>query len=147
MEQNQLVSIIIPAYNTEKYFSRMMECVIDQTYKNLQIIVVDDGSIDGTSEIAKKYADNDSRVEFYSQTNQGVSAARNHGLQNVRGEKIFFFDSDDSFEPDLVEKCLLYSKSNNVTSVLYGYADWIDGNIEKEHKFEIHGNYRGGGYR
>lgn len=142
--EEQLVSVIVPAYNTEKYISDMLYCLENQTYKNLQIIFVDDGSTDGTAQIIRNAVAMDKRIEYYFQKNQGVSAARNFGMAKARGEKIFFFDSDDTFEFDLIEECMRYAKANNVQSVLYGYADKKNGKIEKEHKFHIHGKFEGG---
>ncbi|MGN0316399.1 MAG: glycosyltransferase family 2 protein [Lachnospira sp.] len=137
----QLVSIIVPAYNTGNFINNMLQCLINQTYQNLQIIIIDDGSTDETAEIIYSYAKIDSRIEYYYQSNQGVSAARNYGLEKVRGTKLFFFDSDDTFELNLIEECIKYSNDNKVESVLYGYADKINNIICNEHKFNIHGNF------
>ena len=142
--EKQLVSVVIPAYNTEKYISDMLTCLENQTYKNMQIIVIDDGSTDETAQIIKRHAKNDERIEYYHQNNQGVSAARNYGMEKVRGEKLFFFDSDDTFEPNLIQECMQYALENKVESVLYGHADKVNGKITKEHKFHIHGNFEGG---
>lgn len=92
LEKGDLVSIVIPAYNTEKYIKPMIESLKAQTYRNLQVIFVDDGSCDGTAEIIKEYQSEDHRVEYYYQKNQGVSIARNNGLKRVKGKKLFFFD-------------------------------------------------------
>lgn len=100
---NLMVSVIVPAFNTEKYIGKMIECVLAQTYTNLQLIFIDDGSTDKTSEIIKQYQGGDSRIEYYYQDNSGVSAARNFGLTKAIGDKVFFFDSDDTFEPILLK--------------------------------------------
>ena len=142
--EKKLVSVVIAAYNTEHYISDMLTCLENQTYKNIQIIIVDDGSTDKTAQIIKKYAKKDERIEYYYQNNQGVSAARNYGMEKVRGEKLFFLDSDDTFEFDLIQECMNYALENNVDSVLYGHADKVNGEITKEHKFHIHGNFVGG---
>lgn len=134
------VSVIVPAYNTELYIKDMIECLINQTYKNIQMIFVNDGSTDKTEEIIKSFKDD--RIEYYYQENAGVSAARNLGISKAKGDKIFFFDSDDTFEYTLIEKCMEYSKINNVESVLYGYADKINGEISNEHSFKIDGCYK-----
>lgn len=143
LEKGDLVSVVIPAYNTEKYIESMIESLKEQTYQNLQIIFIDDGSIDGTAEIIKKYQNEDHRVEYYYQKNQGVSSARNYGLEKVIGKKLFFFDSDDTFEKDLIERCVDFAIAQNVEAVLYGYADKISGQKKNEHIFELHGEFRG----
>lgn len=138
-----MVSVIVPAFNTEKYIGKMIECVLAQTYTNLQLIFIDDGSTDKTSEIIKQYQGGDSRIEYYYQDNSGVSAARNFGLTKAIGDKVFFFDSDDTFEPNLIEECLSYAHKNDVESVLYGYGNRINGKVKSEHKFELNGTFRG----
>ena len=141
---NKLISIIVPAYNTENYIEDMLICLENQTYKNLQIIVIDDGSTDKTASIILKYAKKDSRIEYYYQKNSGVSAARNEGLKKVKGEKIFFFDSDDTFVSELIKRCVDFSNDNNVETVIYGYSSKSNGIVGKQHKFELSGCYRGG---
>ena len=142
LEKGDLVSIVIPAYNTEKYIKPMIESLKAQTYRNLQVIFVDDGSCDGTAEIIKEYQREDHRVEYYYQKNQGVSIARNNGLKRVKGKKLFFFDSDDTFENDLIESCVNFAIAQSVDAVLYGYADKVLGKKENEHVFELHGSFR-----
>lgn len=142
LKKGELVSIVIPAYNTEQYIQPMIDSLKKQSYKNLQVIFVDDGSIDKTADIIKKYQSEDARVEYYYQKNQGVSKARNYGIRKVKGKKLFFFDSDDTFESELIMKCVDYAIENQVDAVLYGYADKTPGKIENEHVFEMHGNYR-----
>lgn len=100
---NALVSIIIPAYNTEQYIHRAIESSIRQTYKNIEIIIIDDGSTDGTLGVAQSYEPKDSRVKVIHQENKGVSSARNHGIREAKGEFITFLDSDDWFEDNAVE--------------------------------------------
>ena len=134
------VSVIVPAYNTDAYIERMIMCLLKQTYKNLQLIFIDDGSTDKTAEIIKSFTD--PRIEYYYQNNSGVSAARNSGLNKATGDKIFFFDSDDTFEPSLIRDCIEYAKANNIESVLYGYGNKIDGKITNEHVFRLDGIYR-----
>ena len=90
----KLVSVIIPAYNIEDYIGRCLDSIISQTYKNLEIIVVDDGSRDYTGEILDNYAKKDQRVRVWHIPNGGQSAARNLGIDNVYGTYIVFIDSD-----------------------------------------------------
>lgn len=91
----QMVSIIIPVYNVENYLEKCIESVINQDYSNLQIILVDDGSIDKSGKICDKYANRDSRIEVVHKKNGGLSAARNTGLELANGDFIAFVDSDD----------------------------------------------------
>lgn len=108
----QLISVIVPMYNVEKYISQCLESLIKQTYKNLEIIVIDDGSTDQSLNIAKRYAKYDNRVKVYSFANAGVSEARNRGLRLAKGDYIAFVDSDDWTAEDmyriLVEKMIKY---------------------------------------
>lgn len=92
---NPLISVIIPAYNSDRYLGRCLESIIDQTYKNLEIIVVNDGSTDETRRIAEEYARRDSRIRVIHQTNKGLVAARKAGLEIASGEYISAVDSDD----------------------------------------------------
>ena len=98
-----IVSIIIPVYNCEKYIARCLNSLINQTYSNIEIILVNDGSNDKSEDIIKEFAKNDNRIKLYNQTNQGVSAARNTGLDKATGKYIMFVDADDYIELDMVE--------------------------------------------
>lgn len=100
---DELVSVIIPAYNAEDFISRALDSLIAQTYENWQAIVVDDGSVDGTAEICKSYRRKDERFVCISKENGGVSAARNTGIENAEGKYICFLDADDFFEPHYIE--------------------------------------------
>ncbi|MDE5722541.1 MAG: glycosyltransferase family 2 protein [Clostridia bacterium] len=128
-----LVSIIIPAYNTVDYVAHMLDCVISQTYTKLQIIIINDGSDDGTETIIEKYARLDNRIEVLKLNRSGVSAARNSGLSKAKGEKIFFWDSDDIIELTAVEECLNFAQEKNCQTVLYGYANRTNGVVESKH--------------
>jgi glycosyltransferase involved in cell wall biosynthesis len=101
MDNTPLVSIIIPCYNREAYISDAIESCLKQTYKNIEIIVVDDGSTDRSVEIVKRYGD---LISLITQSNQGVSAARNKGLFSASGEYIVMLDSDDWLSYDIIQK-------------------------------------------
>ena len=103
MQKKKKISIIIPVYNVEKYLSRCLESVINQSYKNIEIIIVNDGSTDNSFDICNKYKKKDKRVILIDQNNQGLSGARNTGLKHATGEYICFIDSDDYVEKDYVE--------------------------------------------
>lgn len=129
-----LVSVIIPAYNTESYIEAMLNCVINQTYRNLEIIIIDDGSIDHTPQIIDNFAQKDTRIVAVHIENSGVSNARNKGIQLSHGEKIFFWDSDDIVELDTIEKVVKFSQNKNVESVLYSYSNRTN-NVNSEKHF------------
>ena len=94
-KNSPLISVIIPVYNVEKYLPRCLDSVVKQTYTNLEIILIDDGSTDNSLKLCQNYAQKDKRIRIFHQENQGVSAARNLGLDKATGEFITFIDSDD----------------------------------------------------
>lgn len=104
---NPLVSILIPVYNVEAYLPQCLDSVIGQTYMNLQIVVLDDGSTDKSWEIMQDYAQKDNRIEIYRQDNVGVATTRNNLLEKIKGEYFLFIDSDDWVERDIVEYLLM----------------------------------------
>lgn len=100
-----IVSVIIPIYNIEEYIVKCVESVTEQTYSNLQIILVDDGSTDGGM-ICNLLAQKDAQIEVLHKENGGLYSARNAGLSAVKGEYIFFLDADDYIMPQLIERCV-----------------------------------------
>lgn len=112
--KNNLISVIIPVYNNEQYLSRCIDSVINQTYKNLEIILVDDGSTDNSGKICDEYALKDNRIKVIHKENGGVSSARNVGLDIAKGEYIGFVDSDDYIEKDMYEFLYNLILNNNV---------------------------------
>lgn len=101
---NDIISIIIPVYNTEKYLRKCLTSIIAQTYEYLEIIIVDDGSGDNSSMICDEFANKDKRIKvFHKKTNEGLSAARNFGIEHATGKYIGFVDSDDWIESDMFE--------------------------------------------
>ena len=97
------ISVIVPVYNVEQYLPQCLDSIINQTYKNLEIICVDDGSPDNSGKILDEYAKKDKRIKVIHQENQGVSVARNTGLDNATGKYIGFVDPDDWIEADYYE--------------------------------------------
>lgn len=97
------VSILIPVYNAESFLQECFDSIINQSYSNLQIVAIDDGSTDGSFSIMLDYAEKDTRFEIYQQVNQGVSATRNHLLEKVKGDYVLFVDSDDWIELETIE--------------------------------------------
>ena len=106
----QLVSVIVPVYNTEEYLDECIESIVFQTYKNLQIILIDDGSTDLSGKICDKWKELDKRIMVIHQKNIGVSGVRNVGLRESTGQWIAFVDSDDSVKNNYIEKLLDLSK-------------------------------------
>ena len=111
------VSVVIPIYNAEKYLEQCIDSIVNQTLSDIEIILINDGSKDGSGEICKKYL-SDSRVIYYEKENEGLAAARQDGIDRASGEYIGFIDSDDWAEPDMYEKMYLAAKSNNSDVVL-----------------------------
>lgn len=103
---NILVSIIIPVYNVEKFLARCLDSVLIQTYTNIEVLLIDDGSTDHSGEICDSFAAADSRFVVFHKKNGGVSTARNLGLKYAKGDYICFVDSDDTVEPDMIQYML-----------------------------------------
>ena len=97
------ITVIVPVYNVENYLNKCLDSLINQTYKNLEIIVINDGSTDNSGEICQEYAQKDNRIIYVEQENGGLSDARNAGLERMTGSYVTFVDSDDWVEPDYVE--------------------------------------------
>lgn len=116
----QKISIIIPVYKVESYLSECLDSVIGQTYKNLEIILIDDGSPDNCGVICDKYAEEDSRIIVIHKENEGVSAARNDGLKRVTGDWITFIDSDDWIEPDYCENFIQFASKHKADMIFLG---------------------------
>ena len=98
------ISIIIPVYNAEKYISKCLEALITQTFKDIEILCIDDGSKDNSLKILNQYASKDERIKVFTQANSGPAAARNKGLEAASGKYLMFCDSDDWYEPDMCEQ-------------------------------------------
>ena len=112
------ISIIVPVYNVEKYLPRCLDSLISQTLDDIEILCIDDGSMDNSLEILQKYAEQDARVKVFSQENAGVAQARNLGLKHMQGQYLMFCDSDDWYEPIMCEKMLQTITCENVDFVL-----------------------------
>ena len=116
---NKTVSIIVPAYNAAKYIKRQLYSIIGQSYKDIQIIIIDDGSTDNTLDICKEISLQDDRVEVYHQENKGVSAARNYGLNLIHSEFVIFFDADDEVAGNMIEAMI--SNIGDADMIYCGY--------------------------
>lgn len=119
MNNEPLISVIIAIYNPGKYLRSCLDSIVNQTYRNLEIILVDDGSTDDSLKICQEYAEKDSRVIVYHKENSGVSATRNQGIRLAHGDYFSFIDSDDYIEPDTYEYLLNIINEHNVDVVNY----------------------------
>lgn len=120
------VSIIIPVYNDEDYVGKCLDSVLSQSGCKIEIICIDDGSTDGSSEILRNYAGRDSRLRVISQDNKGVSAARNRGIDEAQGRYVLFVDSDDMLAPDAVESLVRLADAENLDQVIFGVEVFRD---------------------
>lgn len=120
-----MVSVVIPAYNAAGTLQRLLECLLNQTWRNMQIILVDDGSVDGTSEMARKAAENDPRLSVIKQGNLGISCARNAGLAMCEGKYIRFIDADDTLPPDSMERMVRRAEKDGAELVIGGYDQYF----------------------
>ena len=117
-----LVSVIIPVYNVAPYLREALDSVVNQTYKELEIIIVDDGSTDGSASICEEYASADSRIKLIHQNNKGLSGARNTGLAHATGELVAFIDSDDSISPLFIESLVNASVSSSTSIAICRFS-------------------------
>lgn len=129
----KLVSVIIPAYNIEDYIGRCLDSIISQTYKNLEIIVVDDGSRDYTGEILDNYAKKDRRIKVIHKENGGVSSARNKGIEAAEGDYIGFIDGDDLIESEMYKTLVDLLEEENADIAHCGYQMVFPDRIDYYH--------------
>lgn len=126
------ISIIIPAYNAEKYIKKCLDSLIKQTKKEIEIIVINDGSKDNTEELIKSYTD--SRIKYYKNTNHGIGYSRNYGIEKAKGKYIMFLDSDDYVEKDICEKLYNKARNDDLDVVICDFfKEFENGNIEEIH--------------
>ena len=123
---NELISIIVPVYNVEKYLERCVNSIINQTYKNIEIILVNDGSTDNSGNICDKFGKKDSRIKIIHKSNGGLSDARNAGLKIAKGEYIGFVDSDDYIKEDMFETLYNLNKEHNSEISIVSYYEYYN---------------------
>ena len=121
MGQTPRVSIVVPVYNVERYLRQCLDCLVNQTYQNVEIICVDDGSTDASSEILTEYALKNSRVRVIRQKNSGLSAARNVGFSFATGEYVMYVDSDDWIDVRTCEKAVFKAEEHAADLVMWPY--------------------------
>ena len=120
-----MVSVVIPAYNVTKTLPRLLDCLLNQTWQNLQIILIDDGSEDETASMAQKAAEKDPRLTVISQANLGISSARNAGLALCQGKYIRFIDADDTLPLDSIERMVQRAEKDGSELVIGGYDQYF----------------------
>lgn len=125
-----MISVIVPVYNVEEYLEECLESIRKQTYQNIEVILVNDGSTDGSKEICERYCQQDPRFRLINKENQGLSIARNRGVKESNGEYIMFVDSDDVVKENIVEVLLSYMKAD---------VDLVECNLT-QNKEELHKN-------
>ena len=124
------ISVIVPIYNAAPYVAKCLEGILSQTYRNIEVILIDDGSTDRSAEICQAFAQKDPRIRFISQENQGVSATRNNGIALAEGEFIAFIDSDDEVCPEYLS---FFSLESDLS--IQGYIS-KEGQTEREISFK-----------
>ncbi len=129
------VSIVIPAYNASQYLAETIESVLDQTFTDFELLVVNDGSTDNTAEIVSNYNHQDNRVKLLSQKNQGVSIARNTGIQRAKGEYIAFLDSDDKWLPNKLALHVEHFQKNPNLGISFGRVEFISSDGKSTNSF------------
>lgn len=126
----KLVSVVVLVYKVEKYLDRCIDSIVKQTYSNLEIILVDDGSPDNCPQMCEDWAKRDSRIKVVHKANAGIGMARNTGIEHATGAYICFFDSDDFIEPDTIENAYIAAEQNNADLVYFGFNN-IDSKGDK----------------
>lgn len=123
---NPKISVIVPVYNVEKYLHRCIDSILAQTFTDFELLLIDDGSTDGSGAICDEYATKDNRVRVFHKENGGVSSARNLGLDNMRGGYLTFVDSDDWVDSTYLGELIEYSDADLVVSdfIVEGESQW-----------------------
>ena len=134
-----MVSIVIPVYNVENYLKLCLESVRDQEYTDFEVLLVNDGSTDGSPKICEEYAENDSRFKVIHQENKGLASARNTGIRAAKGDFIYFLDSDDSIHPSLLARAVKIAEEENANLVQIE-LEFVPEEF-RDYKKEVPGNY------
>ena len=124
------VSIIMPVYNKEKYLDKSIKSILDQTYENFELIIINDGSTDNSSYICHRFEQEDSRIKVIDIENNGVSNARNIGIKNANGQYVQFIDGDDYIDEDMIERLVNLSEKYN-TDIIITAIKKIDLKLKK----------------
>lgn len=145
LSKTPMVSVIVPVYNVERFLAQCLDSVLGQTFKDFEIVCIDDGSTDASSEILQQYAKRDSRIVAVRQENAGLSAARNAGMRLARGTYIAFLDSDDYLASDMLEKTVATAEETGAEIVIFDYWLYFDstGNLGTYRDQEIYARLNG----
>ena len=127
--KEDLISVIVPCYNIEPYAERCIKSIREQTYQNLEIIAIDDGSEDRTGKLLEEFAENDSRMLVYHFEHEGVSCARNHGLDNVKGQQVVYVDGDDFLHIKAIEKLHQIMVDNDLDIVASNFYHYYENGL------------------
>lgn len=132
--KRELISVVVPVYNVEKYLNRCIESITGQTYTDLEIILVDDGSPDKCPQLCDEWEQKDERIKVIHKANAGLGMARNTGIENANGKYVFFCDSDDYISLETIEKAYESAKKHNSDIVIFGLCSVdADGNISNSY--------------
>lgn len=131
-----MISIIIPVYNVSQYLNECIQSVVNQSYKDFECILIDDGSSDGSEVICDQWEQKDSRIKVIHQSNQGVSKARNRGITEAQGEYITFIDSDDWIDPNYLNELLQPIKKYNVDLAVCGLQQHYNNGTSKNYSYK-----------
>ena len=132
-QPHALVSVIVPVYNVEKYLSRCLDSILAQTYTNLEILIIDDGSTDNSGKICDEYSQRDHRFRVIHQENHGVGQVRNIGLRESKGEYIQFVDSDDWIEPETIASCYRFLQEYDADIVCFKVVHEYEDGRQRSH--------------
>ena len=141
---NDLVSIIIPVYNVRQYLEQCLRSAIGQSYVHIEVLLIDDGSTDGSGELCDKLSAIDARISVFHKTNGGLSSARNYGLSRAKGDYIYFLDSDDYIEDNTIEILLNKCIDNNLDMIVFGGHCFWDSEVDSLTKKQYENVYRRG---
>lgn len=134
--QKKLISVIVPVYNNEKYVNRCIDSILNQTYENLEVLLIDDGSTDGSIKICNNWAQKDKRIKVVSQKNSGTSNARNHGIKMATGDYVSFVDNDDWLRPEMYQTMLETMTKENAELVFCRFIN-VDEKYNRKYTNEI----------
>lgn len=141
MEETPIISVIVPVYNVEEYLDRCIDSIINQTFKDFELILVDDGSTDNSGPLSDKLATKDKRIKVFHKENGGVSSARNIGLDNALGKYIAFCDPDDLIHPQMYEVLYKFAKDNDAECVVCNFENFSDFNNIKVQDIILENKY------
>lgn len=125
----ELVSVIVPVYNVEKYLKKCVDSILSQSYQNIEVILINDGSLDGSGEICEAYAKKDERIKYITQNNSGLGKTRNRGIEEASGKYLLFVDSDDYIENTMIEKLYHNITESHADVVPVAYIMCIDRSV------------------